>query len=1767
MTLMRVLLNPGNDGHGTFTAFVTEPTQIKEKGLHLPFDDDGEYRKIILRALTTQNFDPTKFSQAEQEWMLQVGLLSSERDSFHPEMATVIGQALYQSLFPEHSQIRSRLHSLIEQATPESEPLHLQLQFWSHTERRLGLHYYPWELLHDGRDFLSLSGVTISRHIAYDKFEPPGPRLTANRLNVLLISSGVGDQTNGLTPLPNEERVAIREVLSQADTEQLIHLDELLSPTLTALEDYLIAHQGDRAPHVIHFDGHGIFGKNCVSCGKLNIPTAADKCANCGTSLLAEPQGYLLFEHPTNGRQFVSAQDLRRRLQFQPNLALVVLGACDSAWVSGGTSIFNGVAQSLIDAQIPAVVAMQFSATVRGASIFVRRLYSAVNARKSLAEAVRLGRISMDGDRKGSWYPPVLYLRWKDNVGGQLFDDRDRDTVTSQMLLPPVPALSHAFVGLIHDRTVLAEKLQVTTNQVTIAIQGMGGLGKTTLALQIGHDLNSWFTGGIFWAELRWYSGDPEQFLNAWAVRWQTDVMDMPDLPSRAGKLRSVLSNYINKTGPILIVLDNVPSPAAEQADPSGWIEGLRALLSIRPAGTPVLLTLREAKLALELHAEVHRLELLSNKESVELLTVIAGSIMSEDPETTERLANVVGHLPLGLRLAASLAVDSANEPGWRLVHLCERIEKHPVQELTLDQPELQRVFELSYAALASHQQVIFRLLGVLAPAPFDPLHVAGILARREHGWLKRHARVFREMLWNHMSLPLGPIGANKVEQIEQALKKMVSLALLEYDRSHDRPGLYVLHPLLRDYAALLLDQAGEGTKTRQGYIVQYRAFVEARAQLTPDEIVELDAELPNILSALDMAYREKQWNQVVALVWAMDRPSTPYLQRRGYLKELDTRLQQGIQAAETINKLEKAYTFMGNWATLRMNVGDSTTARKEYVRVKKRFEDQKNYLDAAMADYFLGQLAEREGDYATAERLYKQCLELAERVPDPRRPWPEWLYRWLRKLHERKGTLTRFDDIYVRLTSERNKVVVISALTQLAGLKERGQHDDATKDYHEQRLTRARELRYMDSISHALGSLASLAYRHGDKGEAERLRREIWQILNTAITLGDKASIAAELARLAWTTADHDEAIRLYTWSLERYAELRDQENIAYVSRQLGHIYQEKGDYVCAQELFENNLDIQRTLNKQQELAEALYSLGDLAYTQLEYAQALRFYQQSLDISKMLSDQASVAHTTSQLASLFFAQDDFDNAVAYHKVSAEIRRQLDHRIELASDLQQLGSLAQLLGHYTQAQQQFHESLGLFTEVGAQTNRGDVLTMLAQLEEARSAFPQARELYRQSLEIQAAQQNKDGLASAWVSSAWLAYVSGQIADAERLYLDSLHVYQELGDELGIARARNGLAVIAVARSNYVEGQRLYQQSLEVFEKYKGRLAIAQLRAAIGGLAQIKGEYGEAGRLFQESLEVGIRLAARPFQAGVLAQLAELATAQGDYTQAQEWYDLSLGIHEELNNRLGVVEISTGLALLAYLRGEYAEADRLYQSSLNLARVLVVPMNEAIVLTNWGQLILARGNYERAQQLCQQALILFEQLQASHQCAQVQHVLGILAQERQDYNKARRLYDQARATFDGIGARVSFANTTSRLGVLYHDLGDDARSLELHTQSLAIYEQLNDKSGIATDLRQLAVLAQVRGSLSESRDLLEQSLKIYTSLGERMNIANTLYEYARVEKSAQHDVEARQMFLRALQIYEVLGHKQRSARVVEALASLNQQHRLQIGDRS
>ena len=191
-----------------------------------------------------------------------------------------------------------------------------------------------------------------------------------------------------------------------------------------------------------------------------------------------------------------------------------------------------------------------------------------------------------------------------------------------------------------------------------VTVTGMGGIGKTALAVQAAHKLADSYPDGHLYLNLRGYGpGQPMSTADALRQLLRSLGLDIQLIPDGVEEAAALLRSQLAGRR-VLMLLDNA-------AD----VPQVMPLLPGSP-GSAAIITSRGSLAALPGARQI-RLDALSESESVELLTgVIGRSRVAAEPDAAEMLASFTGRLPLAVRLIGGRL---AARPAWPIQHLVDR--------------------------------------------------------------------------------------------------------------------------------------------------------------------------------------------------------------------------------------------------------------------------------------------------------------------------------------------------------------------------------------------------------------------------------------------------------------------------------------------------------------------------------------------------------------------------------------------------------------------------------------------------------------------------------------------------------------------------------------------------------------------------------------------------------------------------------------------------------------------------------------------------------------------------------------------------------------------------------------------------------------------------------------------------------------------------------------------------------------------------------------
>ncbi|MFJ2771953.1 BTAD domain-containing putative transcriptional regulator [Streptomyces sp. NPDC087300] len=346
-----------------------------------------------------------------------------------------------------------------------------------------------------------------------------------------------------------------------------------------------------------------------------------------------------------------------------------------------------------------------------------------------------------------------------------------------------LPATVPDFTGRASFVDELKDILSTAEGRVMAvsALAGIGGVGKTTLAVHVAHAARTHFPDGQLYVDLQGAgarAAEPETVLGAFLRALGTVDSAIPDsLAERAALYRSALDGRR-----VLVLLDNARDAAQVRPLLPG-MEGCAALVTSR---------VRMVDLA---GAHLIDLDVMSPEEALLLFTRIVG----EERVTSERKAalDVVaacGFLPLAIRIAASRL---ASRRTWTVSTLAAKLadERRRLDELQAGDLAVKATFELGYGQLEPAQARAFRLLG-LADGPDLSLAAASAI----------------------LDLPL--------EDAEDILESLVDTSLVE----SAAPGRYRYHDLVRLYARACAERDEQPPSERDAAMSRLLDFYLASA-------------------------------------------------------------------------------------------------------------------------------------------------------------------------------------------------------------------------------------------------------------------------------------------------------------------------------------------------------------------------------------------------------------------------------------------------------------------------------------------------------------------------------------------------------------------------------------------------------------------------------------------------------------------------------------------------------------------------------------------------------------------------------------------------------------------------------------------------------------------------------------------------------------------------------------------------------------------------
>lgn len=717
---------------------------------------------------------------------------------------------------------------------------------------------------------------------------------------------------------------------------------------------------------------------------------------------------------------------------------------------------------------------------------------------------------------------------------------------------------------------------QGASDVVTVeAIHGMGGVGKTGIAVHLAHRLRDRFPDGRIFLHLGGQSADRTP---PGPVRALTELLRLVGLPTKElpRELDELVAlwRWVARDRRMLVILDDATSsaqirPLLPGSSPTAVVVTSRRRLPGLPGVRPV------------------SLDVLPPQDAKALFSQRLGAERDTDPSDVAEIVRICGYLPLAIEIAASRLLARAS---WSTADLLRQLGGgggHLAQLHDVDRT-LTHVFAVSYDALTADQQLVFRRIG---------LHV-GV----------------------EFGLPaIAALTGFSLEKTERALEDLMAHHLA----AEPTPHRFAMHDLLRDYARSLTENGDIDSENdvrqaehslvdhyihtadradRLAYPFRSRTDLDATDPARPPcpEIADaqsaeqwLITESANLLNALDWLVKHGTERQLAISVHVL----AGFLDMEGHLAAAEPLLRRAVShwnAAGDSAARARALLDLCAVHTHGSRYDEAIAVGREARDIARSLRDRELESECV---HQLSISLWQTGRYTLARTLQKESLDFLLQTGNRLR---------IARCRNLLGI------IHLHLAeNEEASALFASALADFTAIGyERGRYS-------------------------ALNNTAEVSKRSGHPEAAEIAYRQAMVVAERMGNPRDKATLQMNVASVMDTLGRTDEALAVYGAVLPILKAVGDRRAEAIALTRIGRAYRAAGRTDEALQQHIAALEVTRAIHAAGEEVDVLYDLALVAQDLGRTAQAVAYLEQSRVAGHAIGAAAEEARAVAALAEL----------------------------------------------------------------------------------------------------------------------------------------------------------------------------------------------------------------------------------------------------------------------------------------------------------------------------------------------------------------------------------------------------------------------------------------------------------------------------------------------------------------------------------------------------
>ncbi|HZS77454.1 MAG TPA: tetratricopeptide repeat protein [Ktedonobacteraceae bacterium] len=771
-----------------------------------------------------------------------------------------------------------------------------------------------------------------------------------------------------------------------------------------------------------------------------------------------------------------------------------------------------------------------------------------------------------------------LGLLPEDGKSPEVRQTQDAPTVATQVLDPAIPTPTIDTARLVGRDDILADLKQHLcggNSLVLTALNGLPGVGKTTLAVALANDpkVQEHFRDGILWTGL-----GPQPNVQALLGRWGTvlglaasEMVKLTSIEAWTQALRSAIGMRT-----MLLVIDDAWKIEEALAFKIGGPH-CAYLVTTRFPHLAVYFAGKDAMLVRE----------LSEEEALILLERYAPQAVTSEPEMARALVRSVGGLPLALTLIGKYLQIQAYSGQTRRLQAALRRLQQVEERLRLSQPQ----------APLEHSPSL----------PLDkPVSLETVITVSDQ-WLDEQARTALRAL---SVFPAKPNTFSEeaalavIDQPVEVLDTLTDVGLLVGAGE----GRYTLHQIIADYARIHLTE----TAPAERLAAYFADWLEAHEQ----DYEELELENSNIVAALQAALELNRHADFLRGVNAF----AYFLETRGLYAQAEPYLKQARQIATTLQDSAALATSLYHLGRLAQNRGDYAQAQVYLQEGLNLARESASTRQISLLLRALGSVLTYRGNYTQAEATLQESLTLARQIGDDR--LTSTILTILGAVTTDLGNYSRAEGylqegltLAQRVGDRDQTAKLLLNLGQVAML--RGDFPLCIT-YWQKALEVSHQIGYREGIAVLFSNLGAIELEQGNFAQAQAYLQEG---LIVARQLANPKRLAPLLEHLGWAAREQGNYTEAETYlreALEVASQIEHSWQRCGIMREWGELHLKQQQYDEASTAFQQMLELAQGFPEY--IGLALFGLARVAQGQRKTDEALRQGQESLSILEPIS-------------------------------------------------------------------------------------------------------------------------------------------------------------------------------------------------------------------------------------------------------------------------------------------------------------------------------------------------------------------------------------------------------------------------------------------------------------------------------------------------------------------------------------------------------------------